>query len=55
MQWAGPMYKYPLTLTQVEKYFINDVKKDNSNIFIYKIQITNTNGVYDFNHKDFTR
>ncbi|MCQ1529922.1 GNAT family N-acetyltransferase [Lutispora saccharofermentans] len=42
LQWAGPMYNYPLTLVQVENYFLNEVEKDNSNIFVYKIQLINT-------------
>lgn len=42
LQWAGPMYNYPLTLVQVENYFLNEVKKDNSNIFVYKIQLSDT-------------
>lgn len=45
LKWAGPMYSYPLTLTQVEKYFFNNVKKDNSNIFVYKIQLINTDEI----------
>jgi len=42
LQWAGPKYKYPLSLVQVENYFLNEVKKDNSNIFVYKIRLINT-------------
>lgn len=42
LQWAGPMYNYPLSLGQVENYFLNEVKKENSNIFIYKILLTST-------------
>ena len=42
LQWAGPAYTYPLTLGQVEDYFLNDVKKDKSNIFVYKILLTET-------------
>jgi RimJ/RimL family protein N-acetyltransferase len=42
LQWAGHMYSYPITLTQVENYFLNEVKKDNSNVFIYKIILINT-------------
>ncbi|MFZ5966223.1 MAG: GNAT family N-acetyltransferase [Bacillota bacterium] len=43
--WAGPIYNYPLTLAQVESYFLNEVKKDNSNIFVYKIRLVNTDQV----------
>jgi len=42
LQWAGPKYKYPLSLVQVENYLLNEVKKDNSNIFVYKIRLINT-------------
>lgn len=42
LQWVGPMYNYPLSLGQVENYFLNEVKKENSNIFIYKILLTST-------------
>ena len=42
LQWAGPMYNYPLTLKQLEEYFLKDVKKDDSNIFAYKILLTET-------------
>ena len=40
LQWAGPVYNYPLTLAQVENYFLSEVKKGNSNIFVYKIQLS---------------
>lgn len=33
LQWAGPMYDYPLTIKQVEDYLLNN----NSDIFVYKI------------------
>ncbi|HEY8890320.1 MAG TPA: GNAT family protein [Clostridium sp.] len=33
LQWSGPAYSYPLTIEQVEDYFISN----NSNIFVYKI------------------
>lgn len=42
LQWAGPMYNYPLTPVQVENYFLNEVKKDSSNIFVYKVQLSDT-------------
>lgn len=45
LQWAGPIYNYPLTLVQVENYFFNEVKKDNSNIFVYKIQLSDTDEI----------
>lgn len=45
LQWAGPVYNYPLTLAQVEYYFLNEVKKDNSNIFVYQIRLINTDQI----------
>lgn len=42
IQWAGPKFNYPLTLVQVENYFLNEVKKENSKIFVYKILLINT-------------
>jgi RimJ/RimL family protein N-acetyltransferase len=45
LQWAGPKYNHPLTLTQIENYFLNEVSKDGSNIVIYKIISINTNEI----------
>ena len=45
LQWAGPMYNYPLTLAQVEYYFLNEVKKDNSTIYVYQIRLINTDQI----------
>lgn len=45
LQWAGPMYSYPLTLEQLDNYFLSEVKKDNSNIFVYKIIEDDTNEI----------
>jgi RimJ/RimL family protein N-acetyltransferase len=42
LQWAGPTYIYPLTLKQVEDYFSDNAKKANSNVFIYKILLIDT-------------
>ncbi|WP_027624535.1 GNAT family N-acetyltransferase [Clostridium lundense] len=42
LQWAGPMYNYPLTLVQLENYFLDEIKKEYSNIFLYKIELVNT-------------
>lgn len=42
LQWAGPKFSYPLTLAQVENYFFYEVKKENSNIFVYRIRFVNT-------------
>lgn len=44
LQWAGPIYDYPLTLAQVENYF-SQAEKSNSNIFIYKILFVDTNEI----------
>jgi RimJ/RimL family protein N-acetyltransferase len=45
LQWAGPKYSYPLTLEQLENYFDNEVDKYDSNVFIYKITLSDTNEV----------
>ena len=45
LQWAGPAYSFPLTLEQIENYFINEVNKENSNIFVYKIKLAETNEI----------
>lgn len=37
LQWAGPIFTYPLTIDQMNTYYLNEVKKDNPNIFVYKI------------------
>lgn len=42
LQWAGPKFDYPLTLEQVESYFLNEVEKENSNIFVYKVLLIET-------------
>jgi RimJ/RimL family protein N-acetyltransferase len=55
LQWAGPIYNYPLTLAQVENYFLNEVEKENSNIFIYKIRLITTGeiiGTLELREKD---
>lgn len=43
LQWAGPLYNYPLTLEELEAYYLKSVEKENSNTFIYKIILNNTN------------
>lgn len=45
LQWAGHIYNYPLTIMQVENYFFNNVKKDNSSIFVYKIKLIYTDEI----------
>lgn len=42
LQWSGPKFIYPLTLDQLEDYFTNEVKIDNSNINVYKIILEDT-------------
>ncbi|HAR84656.1 MAG TPA: N-acetyltransferase [Clostridium sp.] len=37
LQWAGPLYEYPLTLSQVEKYFLDEKNKEVVDTYIYKI------------------
>jgi len=45
LQWAGPVYSYPLTLGQVENYFLNEAKRENCNVLIYKIILTETDEI----------
>lgn len=45
LQWAGPIYSYPLSIKQVEDYFFDNVKKDNSSIFVYKIRLLDTDEI----------
>lgn len=42
LQWAGPTYNFPFTIEQIENYFNNEVNKENSNIFVYKIKHVET-------------
>jgi RimJ/RimL family protein N-acetyltransferase len=37
LQWAGPLYKYPLTIEQLEDYYNISVKEENPCIRIFKI------------------
>jgi len=45
LQWAGPLFNYPLMLEELEKYFEEEVQDINSNIFLYKIILTSTNEI----------
>jgi RimJ/RimL family protein N-acetyltransferase len=45
LQWAGPLYQFPLTINQLEDYYINDVKKVDSSVFVYKIVLTGTDEI----------
>ncbi len=42
LQWSGPLYEYPLTLSQVEKYFSDMVNKEVVEAYLYKIVNSNT-------------
>lgn len=44
-QWAGPSYKYPLTEEQIKEYFSKGINKENSNSFVYKIILVQTNEI----------
>lgn len=39
LQWAGPMFTWPLTIDQMKTYYLNEVKKEIPDIFVYKIVI----------------
>ncbi|MEW9097109.1 MAG: GNAT family protein [Clostridiaceae bacterium] len=41
--WAGPWYKHPLTVEQIKEYFSFDTNKKDSDKFIYKIILNETN------------
>lgn len=43
LQWAGPLYKYPLTEEQLDLDFSYGVNEETSDLFIYKIIIGETN------------
>lgn len=45
LQWSGPMYKHPLTEEQIEEFFLREVQKDNSNVFVYKIILVESNEI----------
>ena len=45
LQWAGPVFSYPLTLGQVENYYLNEAKRENSNVSIYKILLMETDEI----------
>jgi RimJ/RimL family protein N-acetyltransferase len=42
LQWSGPLYKFPMTETQIDDYFEDYVLKDDSNIVVYKIVLVET-------------
>lgn len=37
LQWAGPIYKYPLTEEQLQRYYTNYITKEKDTMFVYKI------------------
>lgn len=41
--WAGPWYKHPLTVEQIKEYFSFGVNEKDSDTFIYKIILKETN------------
>ncbi|WP_346913133.1 GNAT family protein [Clostridium sp.] len=45
LQWAGPLYEYPLTLSQVEKYFLDEENKEVVDTYIYKIVTISTGDI----------
>ncbi len=45
LQWAGPLYEYPLTLSQVEKYFLDEKDKEVVDTYIYKIVTISTGDI----------
>ncbi|GEM_PF-123141 len=57
LQWAGPVYEYPLTEEQLERYFDNYVIKEKDTLFVYKIINVETSeivGTIELNEKDRT-
>jgi hypothetical protein len=42
LQWAGPLYEFPLTLKQLEEYILGEVQQANSGIRVYKIMLIET-------------
>ncbi|MFZ5985688.1 MAG: GNAT family N-acetyltransferase [Bacillota bacterium] len=45
LQWSGPLFKFPLTLEQLEDYYLKEVTRGNSNISVYRIVLLETNEV----------
>lgn len=45
LKWAGPKYKFPLTLSQLELYFDDMVKSEKYNVFLFKIILEESNEV----------
>ena len=43
LQWAGPMFEYPLTEEQLDTYFSRGVNEQDSDTFVYKIVETENN------------
>ena len=45
LQWAGPLYQYPLTLSQIERYFLDEESKEVVDTYIYKIVSISTRDI----------
>lgn len=43
LQWAGPQYQHPLTEEQIRQRLIDGTNKENSDTYIYKIILNETN------------
>jgi RimJ/RimL family protein N-acetyltransferase len=43
LQWAGPLFKYPLTVEQLKTYFYRGVNEQTSDTFVYTIVETERN------------
>lgn len=46
LQWGGLQYQNPLTEQQIRQRLINGVNQENSDTYIYKIILNETNGGY---------
>jgi RimJ/RimL family protein N-acetyltransferase len=42
-QWTGPWYQYPLTVNQIEDRIINKANMSNSDLYVFKIILNETN------------
>lgn len=55
LQWAGPLYEYPLTEEQIERYFEDYVLKEKDTLYVYKIISPETDeiiGTVELDEKD---
>lgn len=54
-QWAGPVYEYPLTREQIERYYEDYITKEKDTLFVYQIINEETNemiGTIELDVKD---